>query len=208
MPRGHGRQGALADLAPWRLGGNSSSSCPSPYNPTPSVARAAEPRPADRDPSRIAAPPVISVDPDRALARGSIATVSLGLGVLAANAAFQQYSRAGRFNGAYEALDHDVLRAGHVPLSALAFLLAVQAVVRDALVPPEGLEPPQRDEVSAWIAALRGRAVELRTRLGIASDARGHERETAIAFPNVSLEDEAPPRKTAFRWSTHRGGIG
>lgn len=172
------------------------------------VAFAAEHRPDEADPYRTAEPPVISIDPDRDLERGSIATVYLGLGVLAANAAFQEYSRAGRFNGAYEALDYDVLRAGHVPMSALAFLLAVQAVVRDALVPPEGLEPPQKDEVIAWIAALRGRGAELRARLGIASDASGREREAVIAFPNVALEDEPPPRKTAFRWSTHRGGVG
>jgi len=172
------------------------------------VAFAAANRAEDHDPYRTAEPPVISIDPDRDLERGSIATVYLGLGVLGANAAFQQYSRAGRFNGAYEALDYDVLRAGHVQMSALAYLLAVQCVVRDSLVPPEGLKPPQRDEVTAWIAALRGRGGELRTRLGIADGAHGRELETPIAFPNVSLEDEPPPRKTAFRWSTHRGGVG
>ena len=171
------------------------------------VAFAAEHRPEQADPYRTAEPPAISVDPDHDLERGSIATVYLGLGVLAANAAFQQYSRAGRFNGAYEALDYDVLRAGHIPMSALAYLLAVQAVVRDSLVPPEGLSPPQKDEVVAWIAALRGRGAELRTRLGI-GDVRADERELAIAFPGVSVDDEPPPRKTAFRWSTHRGGVG
>jgi hypothetical protein len=172
------------------------------------VAFAAEHRPEEHDPYRTAEPPVISIDPDRDLERGSIATVYLGLGVLGANAAYQQYSRPGKFNGAYEALDYDVLRAGHVPMSALAFLLAVQAVVRDVLVPPEGLEPPQKDEVTAWIAALRGRGSELRARLGIAGDARGAERETAIAFPDVTLEDDPAPRRTAFRWTTHRGGVG
>ncbi len=159
-------------------------------------------------PYRSAEPPVISIDPDLDLARGSIATVYLGLGVLAANAAFQQYSRAGRFNGAYEPLDYDVLRAGHVPMSALAYLLAVPAIVRGDDAPPAGLEPPQRDEVVAWLAALRGKRAELRLRLGIPADVQPGKRPDVVRFPDVALEDEAAAPKIAFRWHTHRGGIG
>jgi hypothetical protein len=172
------------------------------------VAFAAEHRPDRVDPYRTAAPSVIAIDPDVDLDRGSIATVYLGLGVLAANAAFQQYSRAGRFNGAYEALDYDVLRAGHVPMSALAYLLAVQAIVRGDSAPPAGLQPPQRDEVVAWLAALRGQADVLRERLGIPADARPTARREVVLFPDAVVADEAAAPKIAFRWRTHRGGVG
>lgn len=147
---------------------------------------------------------------DRDLERGSVATVILGLGVLAANAAFQEYSRPGRFNGAYAPLEYDVVRAGYLPMSDLAFLLAVQAVVRGALGPPDGLEPPQRDEVVAWMAALRPAAAALRTRLAIPADARAEPTpRIATRFDDIDLSDDPPPvKKTAFRWRTHRGGVG
>jgi hypothetical protein len=162
-------------------------------------------RPEEADPYRSAELPEVEVE-ERDLERGSIATVFLGLGVVAANGAFQEYSRAGRFNGAYEPLEHTVLRAGYVPMSVLAYALAVQAVIRGEGMPP-GLAGPQRDEVGVWIAALRGEAAELRERLGIAPDARGGERPRAQPFDDVVLEDEAEPR-TAFRWRTNRGGLG
>lgn len=173
------------------------------------VAHAALNRPGSANPYREPQASELTVE-ERDLARGSIATVYLGLGVLAINASFQEYSRPGRFNGAYSPLEYDVLRAGYVPMSELAFLLAVQAVVRGALGAPAGLEPPQRDEVVAWISALRPQAAELRTRLGIPRDqAAGDTRPTAVAFPDVDLADDPPPvRKTAFRWRTHRGGVG
>ncbi len=135
-------------------------------------------RPVKADPYRSAEPPAIEIDVGDA-ERGSIATVYLGLGVLAANAAFQEYSRAGKFNGAYEALEHDVLRAGAVPMSVLAYAVAVQAVVRAEVLgetaeAPKGLRRPQNDEVSAWIGALRGRGSMLVERLGLTSaSARG-----------------------------------
>lgn len=146
--------------------------------------------------------------------RGSIATVYLGLGVVAANAAYQYYSWAGRFNGAYEPLEFQVMRATHVPLSSLAYLLAVQAVVRAApgkAAPPAGLEPPQRDEVAAWVKELRGDRDELRARLGIAADADAPARATPALFDGAELDDsEQDPvaRKNAFRWRTNRGGVG
>jgi len=171
------------------------------------VAHAVIARCADRDPYRAPEPPEIGVDPERDLERGSIATVYLGLGVLAANAAYQQYSGSGRFNGAYAPLEYDVLRAGYVPMSELAYLLAVQAVVRGEPEPPPGLSPPQRDEVLAWLDALRGRAGELRDRLGIEEGARGEARPIATPFEDVA-RDHARRRRIAFRWQTHRASEG
>ncbi|CAN5208067.1 hypothetical protein BH11MYX1_BH11MYX1_32830 [soil metagenome] len=143
-------------------------------------------------------------------ARGSIATVYLGLGVVAANAAYQYYSWSGRFNGAYNPLEYQIMRATHIPMSSLAYLLAVQAVVCAEQSPPVGLEPPQRDEVLAWIKVLRDQRSELCERLGLASDAKTTERAAVAQFADAELidEPEAATRKTAFRWRTHRGGVG
>ncbi len=161
------------------------------------------------DPYRSAEPPVIAIDPDRDLERGSIATVYLGLGVLAANAAFQQYSSPGRFNGGYVPLEYDVLQAGALPMSALADLLAVQAVVRGDGEPPKGLSPPQRDEVAQWMKTLDGQREALRDRLGIAASEEAGERPEVEPLPDEPLPVEEPaPRPLAFRWHTHRGGIG
>jgi hypothetical protein len=165
-------------------------------------------RPGQSDPYRSAEPPAIEVDAAD-LERGSIATVFLGLGVVAANAAFQEYSRGGRFNGAFVPLEHDVLRAGYVPMSVLAYGLAVQAVVRGGEV-PAGLSGPQRDEVSAWMAALRGKRDELRARLGVGVDDQGEARPAVEAFAvdDAELREEERGRKNAFRWQTNRGGVG
>jgi hypothetical protein len=173
------------------------------------VAHAVIHRPDGADPYRATEPTELDVDPERDLERGSIATVYLGLGTLSANAAFQQFSRPGRFNGGYSPLEYDVLQAGFLPMSDLAYLLAVQAAVRGADVPP-GLSPPQRDETAAWLTALRPRADELRERLGIPADASASEaRETPVRFDDIEVEDETPPpRRNAFRWRTHRGGVG
>ncbi len=187
------------------------------------VLHAALHRAGERDPYRASeVPPVpgdqgagspqhdVEIDPDRDLERGSIATVYLGLGVLAANAAYQQYSRPGRFNGAYSPLEYDVLRAGYAPMSVLAYLLAVQAIVRGETRPPAKLGPPQRDEVRGWIDALAGQQRELRERLGIPATAPSDG-----ARPEVTVFDdaaEAPtddaPARNAFRWRTNRGGVG
>lgn len=173
------------------------------------VAHAAVNRPDTVDPYRTGEGPEIEIDVDRDHARGSIATVYLGLGVLAANAAYQQYSRPGRFNGGYSPLEYDVLRAGYVPMSELSYLLAVQAAVRGAGV-PLGLSGPQRDEVSEWLTSLTAQRARLREQLGIASDAATVEqRPIAEAFTDVDLAEDAPaPRRNAFRWRTHRGGVG
>lgn len=145
-------------------------------------------RPQRADPYRSAEPPAIEVEPADA-ERGSIATVYLGLGVLAANGAFQEYSRAGKFNGAYEALEHDVLKAGALPMSVLAYAVAVQAVARASVAGadpevPSGLRRPQADEVRAWIAVLRERGAELVERLGLAQvQVHGHAPPHGQASP-------------------------
>ncbi|HTL34658.1 MAG TPA: hypothetical protein VL326_16130, partial [Kofleriaceae bacterium] len=136
-------------------------------------------------------------------------------------AAYQQYSRAGRFNGAYEPLEYDVLKAGALPLSSLAYLLAVQAVVRGQDDAPRGLKPPQRDEVEQWIDVLEDDRDELCARLGL-----GHVKPTpgnlsievrrspraVVRFADAELapdeEEEKRSARTAFRWHTHRGGLG
>ena len=169
-------------------------------------------RPDADDPYRTAEPPVLVADHDHDPERGSIATVYLGLGVLAANAAYQQYSSSGKFNGGYVPLEYDVLNAGALTMSDLAFLLAVQAVVRDEDTPPEGLGGPQRDEVAGWIRALAaaGGQAALCERLGItiAEADAAVSRPEVVRFPDVELEQDAPIAKNAFRWQTHRGGVG
>ncbi len=173
------------------------------------VAHAMLHRPDVADPYRAAEPTELEIDPDRDFERGSVATIYLGLGVLAANASFQQYSRPGRFNGGYSPLEYDVLSAGFLPMSELAYLLAVQAAVRGSGV-PDGLSPPQRDEVAAWLAVLAPRADELAQKLGITREVAVVEpRPSAVRFADIDLDDDPPPaRKNAFRWRTHRGGVG
>lgn len=171
------------------------------------VAHAVVHRPSS-DPYREADAPRLDVDPDRDHERGSVAAVYLGLGTLVANAAFQEYNRQGRFNGVYYENEHDVLRAGYLPLSDIAFLVAVQATVRDAPA-PEGLRRPQKDEVVPWMTELAPKRDALREMLGIAKDAEPIQREPPVRFTDIDLADDSPaPRKTAFRWRTHRGGVG
>jgi len=88
------------------------------------------------------------------------------------------------------------------------YLLAVQAVIRGEEQPPPGLQPAQRREVEAWMAALRGRASELRARLGIPESARPGERAPVVKFEAAALDDDPLPRAIAFRWRTNRGGVG
>ena len=151
---------------------------------------------------------MMEIDHERDLERGSVASVYLGFGVIATNASFQQYSQGGRFNGAYVPLEYDVLCAGYVPMSSLAFLLAVQGVVRGDVAPPAGLSGPQRDEVAAWIGALADHASELRDRLGIDHAAVGNVRPEVVPFDDVAVPEEPVAKKIGFRWRTNRGFIG
>jgi len=157
------------------------------------------------EPYRAAAAPEVTIDHDRDLERGSIATVALGLGVLAANAAYQQYSGNGRFNGAYVPLEYDVLRAGHIEMSELAYLVAVQAAVRGLDAPPVGLSPPQRDEVAAWLPHLDGKA--LRARLGIADDIAPAARQPCIPFDESRAARRARRRTTSAMDSADSGSL-
>jgi hypothetical protein len=171
------------------------------------VAHAAINRPAS-DPYREADAPRIDVDADRDHERGSIAAVYLGLGALVANAAFQEYNRPGKFNGVYYENEHDVLRAGYLPLSDIAFLVAVQATIREAPI-PAGLKGPQKDEITAWMTELAPKREALREMLGISNDSEPLKRETPVLFTDIDVDEDAqPPRKIAFRWRTHRGGVG
>ena len=144
-----------------------------------------------------------------AISSAAIATVYLGLGVVAANAAFQQYSTRASID-AYAPHVYEVHRAGYVKMSDLAYLIAVQAIVRGERTAPPGLGPPQRDEVVAWMDALRERRAELCERLGIPSSERGTQRAPAVRFSDVDVRDDELPatRRNAFRWQTHRGGVG
>jgi hypothetical protein len=160
------------------------------------------------EPYRTATPDALEIEPERDLERGSIATVYLGLGVLAANAAYQQYSASGRFNGAYVPLEYDVVRAGAIPMSELAYLLAVQAVLRGQSAPPPGLAPPQRDETAAWMAALKAHRAELCERFGT-NGVSTNQRPAAVPFADPpEVEERSVRGRVAFRWRSHRGGVG
>ena len=101
-----------------------------------------------------------------------------------------------------------MLRAGYISLSDIAFLVAVQATVRGAPV-PGGLKGPQKDEVTAWMTELAPRREALREMLGIARDAVADQRPAPVVFEDIDVdEDRSAPRKLAFRWRTHRGGVG
>ncbi|MEO8840947.1 MAG: hypothetical protein ABI591_02455 [Kofleriaceae bacterium] len=163
--------------------------------------------PTGAAPYRTAEADVLAVEPDD-LERGSIATIYLGLGVLAANAARQQHSvlEGQGFNPMLVAKVGVQIESGHAPVASLVYLLAVQAAVRGDKQPPPGLVPAQRREVASWLETLDG--ATLRARLGIAADAAIGVRPPAIAFADAKLEPDATAATNAFRWTTTRGGVG
>lgn len=165
-------------------------------------------RPDDAEPYRSADPPVITVEHDRDHLRGAIAAVYRGLGVLAANAAYQQYTSPGRFNGIYVPHEYDVITAGAAPMSTLAYLVAVQAVIRRDTEPPAGLSQSQADEVLGYMKTLTGERAALCEKLGLDPAAGPTTREAPVAFTDHEEVVEEAPRKNAFRWQTHRGGVG
>ena len=114
--------------------------------------------PEGADPYRTAEADTLKVDSDVDLERGSIATVYLGLGVLAANAARQQHAvfEGQGFNPLLVAKVGVQLESGHVPVASLVYLVAVQAAIRGDKQPPNGLVPAQRREVAAWLETLDG----------------------------------------------------
>jgi hypothetical protein len=166
-------------------------------------------RPEQADPYRTAEAPILTVDSERDQVRGAVACVYRGLGVLVANAAYQQYVSPGRFNGIYVPHEYDVIMAGPVPMSTLAYLVAVQAIVRGDREPPAGLAESQRDEVVMYMKGLASERAALCEQLGIPTDASAQrERESTVPFADIDDVHEEAPRKNAFRWQTNRGGIG
>jgi hypothetical protein len=123
---------------------------------------------------------------------GSIATVYLGLGVIAANAAFYDRS-AGEVRGNYGYHEHAIVQIGGLHVTELAFLLAVQATVRDDVVPAlDTLHPTQVEQVAAWRAVLDDHEAELGRMLGL---------------PEVSAELDAIDRPGAPVPVTVRGEL-
>jgi hypothetical protein len=150
-------------------------------------------------------------DEDRA--RGSLAAVYLGLGVIATAAAYQQFT-----GGTYQVhlgfapIEYDVIQAGHLPLAAMAFLLAVQAEVRGERA-VAGLKGPADDEVRAWRRALLGQGPALRERLGIPAPMTWPALDRPLPpAPEAALPEARVPRraegKRVFRVRGRRSGLG
>lgn len=149
-----------------------------------------------------------------ALALGSLATVYLGLGVVAANAAY--HSRAGgKIAGSLAYHSHGIGRAGGLDVDDLAFLLAVQAEMRDDVLPAlASLRPTQTKAVAAWRAVLKDHEDELRQLLGLsdtsdaAPDRPPEPRPVAIdAEFEESLLTRPNHGKRVFRVAEFRLGI-
>jgi hypothetical protein len=102
---------------------------------------------------------------------GSIATVYLGLGVVALNSA--RYRRAhGEIIGRSTYTEHEIVETGGLPPEALALLLAIQATVRDdVLTALDTLEKQPAELVAAWRDVLDEHEDELRELLGVTGDA-------------------------------------
>jgi len=153
--------------------------------------------------------PLRTVDAARDHARGAVAAVYCGLGVLAANAAYQQYVSPGRFNGIYVPHEYDVIKAGALPMSTMTYLVAVQAIVRGETEPPKGLSQSQHHEVAGYLKTLAKERTVLCERLGIDSgNERTAKREKPVPFVDAGEVKEDVPRKNAWRWQTNRGGLG
>jgi len=103
--------------------------------------------------------------PDAAI--GSVAALYLGLGVIATNAA--RYDRsAGRTSGNTAIHEFQVASAGGLDSRHLAFLLAVQATVRDDVLPAlDELHPTQAADVAAWREVLDDHEDALVAKLGL-----------------------------------------
>jgi hypothetical protein len=102
---------------------------------------------------------------------GSIATVYLGLGVVALNSA--RYRRAhGEIIGRSSYTEHEIIETGGLLPEALAMLLAIQATVRDdVLTALDSLEREPADAVAAWREVLDDHEDELREMLELREDA-------------------------------------
>jgi hypothetical protein len=101
---------------------------------------------------------------------GSIATVYLGLGVVALSSA--RYRRAyGEIIGQNAFTEHEIIETGGLQPEELALLLAIQATVRDdVLTALDSLEREPADLVAAWREILDDHEDELRELLGLGED--------------------------------------
>ena len=149
-----------------------------------------------------------------ALAFGSLATIYLGLGVVAANSAHYDRS-AGDVRGSLSRHEHGIAHAGDLEWQELAFLLAVQATVRDdVLTALDALRPSQAEEVAAWRALLDDHEAELVELLGIADDGEPVTRGAAPRAPTTTgAIDERDLHKQnygqrVFRVRGTRGSVG
>jgi len=115
------------------------------------------------------------------LPTGTLAAVYLGLGVVATNAS--HYRRAvGEIIGHTAYTEQDFVEIGGLASDDLAMLLAVQATVRDDVVPAlETLAPRHAEAVARWRAALDDHEDELVEMLEI--DAETPDKETAPPRP-------------------------
>jgi hypothetical protein len=157
------------------------------------------------EPYRGVAAPEIDQD---ARWRGSIAAVYCGLGVPAANAAFQEY-KLGIYQAhlGYAPVEYEVVKAGQLTVDELGFLLAVQAVAQDAPV-PRGLGGVQTDAVAAWMDALADRGPALRALCGIAG-ALARPAPAPLPPGGALVVADAPPRaRRVFRMPGSRAGVG
>jgi hypothetical protein len=144
---------------------------------------------------------------------GSLATVAIGLGVVAANAAHHERS-TGEIVGYTAKSEHQIAQAGGLDVDDLALLLAIQATVRDdVLAALDTLRPLQARLVREWRDVLDDREAELRALLGIADEpdadapARAAQPRTAIARGDI---DEANMGKRnfgrpVFKYPEHHG---
>ena len=98
---------------------------------------------------------------------GSIATVYLGLGIIALNSA--RYRRAhGEIIGRSAYHEHEIVETGGLAAEDLALLLAIQATVRDdVLTALDTLEKEPAELVAKWREILDDHEDELRDLLGI-----------------------------------------
>ena len=102
---------------------------------------------------------------------GTIAAVYLGLGVVALNAA--RYRRAfSEIRGRSTYHEEEWVEIGGLGVDDLAFLVAVQATVRDDVLPAlDTLHREQAEAVRAWRDVLDDHEDELRSLLAVGADA-------------------------------------
>jgi hypothetical protein len=148
---------------------------------------------------------------DDLLRRGAIWAVYLGLGVLAVDAALRITTHASSTSSSRGAASFQ--HVGHLGLDELAFLVAVQAIVRGDELPPD-LDGEQRDAAFAWHLALTGLADELREALAVPPPQEWEDVERPALGPLARVpiveggELAAPVRRVTARHTGAGGAIG